>query len=234
MGVPVSGSVSSPPELMPILSRGKHRSMRKGACFMEMASVLAGERWSDHPPCTHPLIGDVARHVNDLTSDEERHRLAMLIPSVVGLNSDDPRLDARIALRCATTALPIAAEERQNVLAVSVLTADRVLAGLDGRAIDEREPASVAALESAPLSAKWAEEFVRRAGMSVKGFRRHAAPSTVRFSVRAIAEACITDPDAMLRQLLTDVIRDAEALCAPEPPRPGSASVNGFAEHAEV
>jgi hypothetical protein len=37
------------PALLPTLSRGKHRSPRKGACFMEFASLLAGERWSDHP-----------------------------------------------------------------------------------------------------------------------------------------------------------------------------------------
>ena len=37
------------PVVLPILSRGKHRSPRKGACFMEFASLLAGERWSDHP-----------------------------------------------------------------------------------------------------------------------------------------------------------------------------------------
>ncbi|WP_344829386.1 hypothetical protein [Nonomuraea dietziae] len=41
---------------MPILSRGRHRNPRKGACFMELASYLAGERWSDHPACTHPLL----------------------------------------------------------------------------------------------------------------------------------------------------------------------------------
>lgn len=39
------------PELLPVLSPGKHRNPRKGACFMEFASYLAGERWSDHPPC---------------------------------------------------------------------------------------------------------------------------------------------------------------------------------------
>ena len=60
------------PELVPILSRGKHRSPRKGACFMEMASYLAGERWSDHPRCTHPLLASVGRLVNDLTSDASR------------------------------------------------------------------------------------------------------------------------------------------------------------------
>jgi len=99
------------PDLVPILSRGKHRNPRKGACFMEMASYLAGERWSDHPRCTHPLLASVCRLVNDLTSDEHRARLAASIPCVIGLTGDDPRVDARIALRCARAALPIAAAE---------------------------------------------------------------------------------------------------------------------------
>src|SRR5438045_9530973 len=93
------------PASLPLLSRGKHRNPRKGACFMELASVLAGERWSDHPACTHPLLAALARHVNDHTSDAGRERLAGLIPSVIGLTSDDPRVDARIALRCPITAL---------------------------------------------------------------------------------------------------------------------------------
>ena len=107
------------PALLPMLSRGKHRSPRKGACFMEFASLLAGERWSDHPACTHPLLAAVARHVNDHTSDAGRARLVGLIPSVIGLTGDDPRIDARIALRSATTALPVVAAERQRVMAVS-------------------------------------------------------------------------------------------------------------------
>ncbi len=28
---------------------------------MELASYLAGERWSDHPACTHPLLAEAAR-----------------------------------------------------------------------------------------------------------------------------------------------------------------------------
>ena len=42
------------PDLLPVLSRGKHRTPRKGACFMELASFLAGERWSDHPELHAP------------------------------------------------------------------------------------------------------------------------------------------------------------------------------------
>ena len=68
------------PDLVPVLSRGKHRNPRKGACFMELASYLAGERWSDHPRCTHPLLAALARGVNDLTSDAGRAKLAELIP----------------------------------------------------------------------------------------------------------------------------------------------------------
>jgi hypothetical protein len=209
--------VSASPDSMPILSRGKHRNSRKGACFMEMASVLAGEKWSDHPRCTHPLLADLARHVNDATSDDNRHQLALLIPEVVGLTSDDPRVDARIALRCATAALPVSSEERQNALAVAVLTADCVLAGMDDRPVGDLEPGSRAALDSAPHATQWAQAFIRRAGITVKGFRRHAAPGTVRLAVHGIAEACIPDPDAILRQLLVDAIADCTAVCQPTP-----------------
>jgi hypothetical protein len=186
---------------------------------MEMASVLAGERWSDHPKCTHPLLAELARLVNDCTSDANRQRLAVLIPDVIGLTSDDLRVDARIALRCALTALPVASAERQNVLAVSVLTADRVLADLDGRSAESLEDRSRQALRAAPHASDWADSFVRRAGISVKGFRRHAAPNTVRGAVHAISEACVTDPDGILRQLLIDTIREVAALGAAEAAR---------------
>src|ERR671937_484831 len=124
-GSAVSGYEAHPPELIPILSRGRHRNPRKGACFMELASFLAGERWSDHPTCTHPLLAAVARLVNDNTSDAGRRRLAALIPSVIGLTGTDLRIDARIALHCATMALPVVSAERQKVLAVSALVSDR-------------------------------------------------------------------------------------------------------------
>ena len=118
---------------------------------MEMASYLAGERWSDHPRCTHPLLASVARLVNDRTSDSNRWRLVGLIPSVIGLTTKDPRADVRIALRCATAALPIASGERQNALAVSVLAADRTLATLEGRPTDRLSAASAQAMETVPL-----------------------------------------------------------------------------------
>src|SRR5215207_4131624 len=154
------------PVVLPILSRGKHRNPRTGACFMEFASLLAGERWSDHPACTHPLLAAVARHVNDHTSDAGRSQLADLIPSVIGLTGEDLHIDARIALGSATMALPVVAAERQRVMAVSVLSCERVLAGLDGRPVGALQEQSRSALAQVPDAAAWADQFTSGARTS--------------------------------------------------------------------
>jgi hypothetical protein len=173
---------------------------------MELASLLAGERWSDHPACTHPLLAAVARHVNDHTSDASRQRLTDLIPSVIGLTGEDLHIDARIALRSATIALPVVAAERQRIMAVSVLTCERVLAGLDGRAVGSLEEQSRLALAEVPRAAEWAYWFTSGVRPSTKGFRRQAAPTIVRDAVEGIAQACVPDPDGMLRDLLVQAI----------------------------
>jgi hypothetical protein len=83
-------------------------------CSSAPEAYLAGERWSDHPACTHSLLASVARLVNDHTSDEGRPLLAELIPAVIGLTGDDLHIDALITVRCATIALPVAAADRQR------------------------------------------------------------------------------------------------------------------------
>jgi hypothetical protein len=210
------------PTLLPMLSRGKHRSPRKGACFMEFASLLAGEPWSDHPACTHPLLAAVARHVNDYTTDAGRSRLVPLIPSVIGLTGEDPRIDARIALRSATMALPVVAAEGQRVMAVSVLSCDRILAVLDGRPVGDLEAPSRSALAQVPHAAQWASRFAgaaRTATVSAKRFRQQAAPTIVRNAVAGIAQACVEDPDRMLRDLLVQAIDVCAAFGGRHPDR---------------
>jgi hypothetical protein len=202
----MAGFNAHPPELVPILSRGKHRSPRKGACFMELVSYLAGERWSDHPACTHPLLAAVARDVNDYTSDSGRARLAGLIPSVIGLTGEDLHIDAQIALVCARRALPVAAAERQQTMAVSVLACERVLAGLDGHPAGWLEEQSRQALAQAPHAVQWARSFTRDIVISPQAFRRDAAPAAVHAAVQGIALACVPQPDAMLHALLIDAI----------------------------
>jgi hypothetical protein len=202
----MSGYKAHQLEPVPILSRGKHRSPRKGACFMELASYLAGERWSDHPACTYPLLAAAARDVNDYTSDAGRARLAALIPSVIGLADGDLRLDARIALQCARMALPVVAAERQRVMAVSVLACERVLAALDGRPAGRLGEQSRQALAHVPHAAQWACGFTRDIPISPKAFRRRCAPVTVHAAVEGIARAGVPQPDDMLHDLLAGVI----------------------------
>src|SRR6516162_10408684 len=154
---------------------------------MEAGLVLAGGRGSDHPACTHPLLAELARDVNDCTSDAGRPLLAELIPSVIGLTGEDLHIDARIALECARRALPVAAAERQQTMAVSVLACERVLAALDGRPAGWLEEQSRRALAQAPHAAQWARSFTRDIPISPKTFRRHVAPATVHAAVQGIA-----------------------------------------------
>jgi hypothetical protein len=176
---------------------------------MEFASYLAGEPWSDHPDCTHPALATLARDVNDYTSDDGRHRLVPLIPSVVGLNGNDRRLDVDIALRAATAALPIAAEERQRVLAVGILRCHVERPMLS----DELGRASRRALEAAPLATAWARDFVRTSSWSRA--RRRPFSGIIHHAVRSIAEACVTDPDDVLYRLLRDAIDDCQRRIGP-------------------
>jgi hypothetical protein len=182
---------------------------------MEYASFLAGERWSDHPPCTHGLLAGVARDVNDHISDEGRSRLIPLIPSVIGLDGDDPRIDVGIAARCAVVSLPVAAEFRQRALAAGLLAARRVLTYLDDRPGPVFDSTRLCedidlALFHAPHQAAWAEQFINEVPVDPKVFRRRSAPSMVRVAVTGIAEACIPDPDRLLYGLLDAVIADCQ------------------------
>lgn len=66
------------------LSRGKHSSKEKGACVMELASMLAGEPFNDHPRSVCPVIGAVLRAYNDSVDDERRQDLYVYAAKVVG------------------------------------------------------------------------------------------------------------------------------------------------------
>ena len=209
------------PEFIPVLSRGKHRSPKRGACFMEFASYLAGEHWSDHPKCTHPLLGELARLVNDHISDEGRARLVPLVPTVIGLTGTDPRIEARIALGAARRALPVASAERQRVLALGVFACERALAALDGRPVGVMSYESRQALDEVPEAERWARRFMRDAGLRSPELKPRAARRLVRCAVEGVAVACVDDPDALLEQLIDGGIADfgprPAAPVAPEP-----------------
>lgn len=190
---------------LPILSAGRHRGPRQGACFMEFASYLAGERWSDHPECTHPLLAALARDVNDLTGDRSRGRLLALVHRVVGLREADSR---RIAMLAARAAMGVASYDRQRALAVGVLLT--VEAGGSPELAAE-------IFERAPDTERWAREQL--ASTRWHGYSERTAEAIVHTSAVGIALACVTDSDDRLRDLLEEVIADVEGAAVTAPDR---------------
>jgi hypothetical protein len=66
------------------LSRGRHRSPADGACVMELASMLAGEPFSDRPRCADPVIATFLRAFNDRLDHGRRQQLRPYAAAVVG------------------------------------------------------------------------------------------------------------------------------------------------------
>jgi hypothetical protein len=64
------------------LARGRHRCAEDGACVMELASMLAGERFTDRPKAVCPVIAAFLRGYNDALPDGERdepYRFAVMV-----------------------------------------------------------------------------------------------------------------------------------------------------------
>jgi hypothetical protein len=66
------------------IGAGRHDSPDDGACVMELASMLAGERFSDHPRSVSAVIGAFLRTYNDAVPDDRRQDLYPLAAQVVG------------------------------------------------------------------------------------------------------------------------------------------------------
>ena len=205
------------PVLLPILSRGKHRTPRRGACFMEYASYLAGEKWSDHPSCTDPSLASLARMVNDCTSDAARGHLVTMIPSVIGLTGDGTITAIRLAVRAASAALPIASEGRQRALAAGLLRCDELLAGWGESGSSSSRTLIRSALEDTPGASSWAGEFLQSMGSVSVGTIPFMSEAIIRTAVVGIADACVQDSNQRLRELLALAIADCTAESSPVP-----------------
>jgi hypothetical protein len=66
------------------LERGKHVSPEHGVCVMELASMLAGERFTDNPRSVSRVIAAFLRSYNDLVDDERRQDLYRYAAESVG------------------------------------------------------------------------------------------------------------------------------------------------------
>src|SRR3954470_23234350 len=66
------------------LARGRHASQHVGVCVMELASMLAGEPFSDRARSISPTIGALLRTYNDGLDDVCRQDLYAVAAAIVG------------------------------------------------------------------------------------------------------------------------------------------------------
>ena len=180
---------------------------------MEFASFLAGERWSDHPSCTHPLLAQVARDVNDSLSDRERQQLVPLIPWVVGRRGDD-RTWLALPVAVATQAILHVPEETQGVLAAGLLCAERLCAEA-GPELAGTQRMARAALDLVPGAVAWVSRLQLAPRTTARIFTGRSAPALIRCAVAGVFRNEAPDRDQQLRALLEAAI----AACpSPTPP----------------
>src|SRR5205823_585199 len=74
------------------LSRGKHTSPDDGACVMELASMIAGEPFSDQPVTVCPVIAAFLRAYNDSLDDRRRQDLYGCAATVINTR-DTPEVE---------------------------------------------------------------------------------------------------------------------------------------------
>ena len=67
------------PEFLPVLSAGSHAGPAAGACVMEYISLLAGEKWTNTPSCTHPVLAGAAQALGILKRREALGKVLLAV-----------------------------------------------------------------------------------------------------------------------------------------------------------
>jgi hypothetical protein len=196
------------PAAMPVLTRGKHRRPRHGACLMEYVSVLAGEAFTDAPDCTDPTLAAIARAVNDYSGDGQRQRLAILASDLTTAGPLELTQRHDLARRCLLTAIPYSVGDRRRVLVVGLLGLERAGAG-DTRGFC---PAAVSldsefALLGYDTAVREAVERLEVLPVALDQHRDRGLAAAIELAVSTIAEEA-GDADDILYDLLASCLDD--------------------------
>ena len=184
------------------LGRGRHATQGGRGCLMELASVLAGETWSDHPATVHSVLAAVARVVNDWVSAQDRAGLQQLVPAMIGTATDDIDSYARLVLICSSAALNEERVRSHPDVRADVESAQRMAQ----RALSATTGVFIARLlASSPMAQRWYRRTaVRQAPLSAAAM---AGPTpSDRAALCELLRACVL----VLR-------REPGVDCAPKP-----------------
>jgi hypothetical protein len=196
------------PTALPILAAGRHRSPRHGACLMEYTSVLAGERFSDSPRCTDPVLAAVARAVNDYSTDAARQRIAPYAGDLTTTHGAGDDVQHGIVRRCLLTALRAAEGNRRHVLLVALLGLDRAAHGASRGWDDSMLTVdSELALLAHDSGLADAAAYVADLPVTVGEHSRRALAVAAEVAVATIAESA-DEPDDVLFELFQQCLDD--------------------------
>ena len=140
------------------------------ACVMTALSWVAGEAWTDHPRCAHPVLANLAIRTNDHDDTTEAERIAVLRAGETGL-MDTWWLPGEVVAWCISEGIKASEAPVERCLAtLAVVTAwkdgkERVdLAGADlAGAVWSR--ATVPPASNAAYRTMWIQGMAKRGRM---------------------------------------------------------------------
>jgi hypothetical protein len=195
------------PDAMPVLTRGKHKRPRNGACLMEYVSVLAGGPFTDAPACTDPTLAIIARSVNDYSGDEMRQRLALLASDLSVAGEVDRATQQAMVRRCLLTALPLSTGSRRRVLVVGLLGLERAASGSTKGTPEQVSLDAEFALLGCDTAVREAIDRLEELPVSLPQYHKRGVAASVEMAVATIAEEA-TDSDELLYRLLVSCLDD--------------------------
>ena len=160
---------------VPWLRSGTGSTPSDGGCIMQVIDWIDRNKWTDRPPCVHPVLAKLAIRANDSLDDKGRQKLLDLAPRLMGTASDDKMLSVKLAVFCARKVLhlfeakyPKDFRPRQSIEAAEAWITEPSEENR-AKAIEARKHAAYAAAATAlPFLIEVLEEYERIVGSKDK------------------------------------------------------------------
>lgn len=81
---------------VPFLRKGMGATPDQGGCILQVIDWIHRGKWTDHPPCVLPVLGNAAIYANDVSDDEDRQKLLDLAPRLMNTRPDPTFMNNRV------------------------------------------------------------------------------------------------------------------------------------------